>query len=221
MTSITLGAAHHSLNFRNFMPVLVATAAVAATLLGTSAARAQGDEKNGQQVVAATCASCHESGKDGAPKMGDKAAWAKRSEQGLSSLSKSALTGIRKMPAHGGNLSLSDTEIKRAVAYMVNQSGGNWAEPTIKTKPAPVRSGEQIVKLQCSKCHETGETGAPKIGDKLAWSERLKYGLDATVASAINGHGAMPARGGMPNSSDAELRSAIVYMFSKVGATPK
>jgi cytochrome c5 len=47
----------------------------------------------------------------------------------------------------------------------------------------------------------------------------LKDGLDNTVRSAMNGHGGMPARGGMANLSDAELRSAVIYLFR--GPEPK
>ena len=75
------------------------------------------------------------------------------------------------------------------------------------------RSGEQIVKQQCIKCHGTGEMGAPKIDDRAAWSKRMSLGLQATVASAIKGHGKMPVRGGMADLSDKELRAAILYMF--------
>jgi cytochrome c5 len=82
------------------------------------------------------------------------------------------------------------------------------------------RSGELIVKAQCVKCHGTGVNGAPKIGDQAAWRPRLKNGLDKTVASAIHGHGKMPARGGMADLTDAELRSAILYMFNPSAAKP-
>jgi cytochrome c5 len=80
------------------------------------------------------------------------------------------------------------------------------------------RSGAQIVAAQCIKCHETGLHGAPKIDDRAAWTPRMKYGLDATVRSAIKGHGAMPARGGTADLTDAELRAAILYMFYPAGA---
>jgi len=86
---------------------------------------------------------------------------------------------------------------------------------------APERSGEQIVKQQCASCHEKGLNGAPRIDDRAAWVPRIKNGLDATVRSAINGHGNMPARGGLVNATDAELRSAITYMFNPAGAPPK
>jgi cytochrome c5 len=81
------------------------------------------------------------------------------------------------------------------------------------------RSGEQIVKLQCAKCHQSGAGGAPKIDDRAAWAPRMKQGLDATVRSAIRGHGKMPARGGLADLSDNELRAAIVYMFYPAGAS--
>lgn len=82
----------------------------------------------------------------------------------------------------------------------------------------PERTGEQIVRQQCSKCHETGEHGAPRIDDRAAWVPRMRQGLDATVRSAIRGHGAMPARGGLPDLTDTELRAAILYMFYPAGS---
>jgi cytochrome c5 len=190
----------------------VALVALALSAAAT-AAWAQSGQLSGKEVVDANCAKCHASGANGAPKIGDRKAWSGRAQQGLSSLTEHALKGIREMPAHGGNLTLSDFEIKRAVTYMVNRSGGKWQEPIDKQAKPAERSGAEIVKAQCSKCHQEGKGGAPKIGDRDAWIPHLKDGLDNAVRSAINGHGGMPARGGMPNLTDAELRSAVVYMF--------
>ena len=194
------------------MPPAVCMAFALAMLLtpGTHAA----NEKTGKEVVDTACIACHGTGVNGAPKIGDEKAWGKRAAQGLSSLTANAIKGIRQMPTHGGNPGLTDFEIERAVTYMVNQSGGNWAEPINKAVPATERTGEQIVRAQCARCHETGVGGAPKIGDRAAWVPRMKQGLDAVVRSAINGHGGMPARGGMANLTDAEMRSAVVYMFN-------
>jgi cytochrome c5 len=178
-------------------------------------AMAQPAERSGKEVVEATCAGCHAKGEKGAPKIGDKAAWSKRAEQTLSSLTDTALKGIRQMPPHGANMKLTDTEIKRAVTYMVNQSGGNWVEPSSKTAAPVERTGEQVVKLRCGECHEKGLHGAPKVGDADAWIPRVKNGLDAVVRSAINGHGGMPARGGIASLTDSEIRNAIVYMMNK------
>jgi len=182
---------------------------------------AQTEGRSGKDVVEAVCASCHAAGANGAPKIGDRQAWSKRASQGLSSLTRHALEGIRKMPAHGGNPALSDLEIGRAVAYMVNRSGGKWVEPASAKDLATERSGEQVVKAQCVKCHKEGVGGAPKIGDRDAWIPRMKLGLDTLVRSATRGHGGMPPRGGQANLTDSELRSAIVYMFNPAGATAR
>jgi cytochrome c5 len=196
----------------------VLTVVVAALMILATAqdATAQKAERSGKEVVESLCVSCHGTGAGGAPKIGDKKAWSKLASRGLSGLSKSALNGIRGMPPHGGNPNLSDTEIERAITYMVNQSGGHWAEPVSRTSRTTERTGEQIVSVRCSHCHRTGVNGAPKIGNKADWIARLKPGLDVVVRSAINGHGGMPPRGGMADLTDAEIRSAIVYMFNPV-----
>ena len=190
----------------------IATLALCVAPLCVAAPQA---ERSGKEVVDGVCATCHATGAHGAPKIGDKKAWEQLTSQGLGGLTKNVLTGIRRMPPHGGNFLLTDTEIQRAITYMVNESGGHWTEPISTTAPPPPRTGEEIVKAQCSKCHKDGVGGAPKIGDLNDWIPRLKPGLDVVVRSAINGHGGMPARGGMANLTDAELRSAIVYMFSQ------
>jgi len=192
--------------------------ALCAAMVVSAAALAQTD-RTGKQVVEQTCGTCHLTGEKGAPKIGDQKAWSARATVGLSSLTQHALEGIRKMPPHGGAANLSDLEIGRAVTYMVNQSGGKWIEPASAKDLSTTRSGEKIVKAQCMKCHEEGKDGAPRIGDRTAWAERMKHGLEPLVASAIRGHGGMPSRGGMADASDAELRSAILYMFNQ-GVTP-
>ena len=195
------------------VPFLTAALVLAVLVTASPDARAQGKERSGKEVVDSVCSKCHATGAQGAPKIGDKQAWKKRASQSLSSLTDHALKGIRQMPAHGGSPDLTDFEIKRAVTYMVNQSGGKWVEPISKKSPPAPRTGEEIVKAQCFKCHESGKGGAPKIGDRDAWIPRLKEGLESTVRSAMKGHGGMPARGGLADLSDSELRSAVIYLF--------
>jgi cytochrome c5 len=182
---------------------------------------AQVDDRNGIEVVEAVCIACHGTGAQGAPTIGDKKAWRNRTSQGLTALAQNAIDGIRKMPAHGGNPNVSDLEIKRAVTYMVNLSGGSWTEPIGNDVSHPERNGEQVVQLQCKKCHQMGDGGAPKIGDMPAWIPRLKRGLDATIRSAVNGHGGMPPRGGLVNLTDAEIKNAIIYMLDPVSYEAK
>jgi cytochrome c5 len=193
---------------------LSAFAVLTALSIFVAPAQAQRKERQGKDVVDAVCSGCHLQGKDNAPRIGDVNAWSVRASQGLTALTNNAVKGIRNMPAHGGNAGVSDIEIERAITYMVNQSGGHWVEPVGGGTPAVVRTSESIVRAQCAACHESGRDGAPKIGDQAAWIPRLKRGLDPLVASAVHGHGPMPSRGGLPDLSDAEIRGAIVYMFS-------
>ena len=81
-----------------------------------------GGVKDGKTVYNTVCAGCHGAGVLGAPKFGDKAAWAPRIGQGIATLNSHAINGIRGMPARGGAASLSDDEVKGAVEYMVNGS---------------------------------------------------------------------------------------------------
>ena len=58
----------------------------------------------------------------GAPKIGDKAAWVPRIGAGAAAMHTSAIKGKNTMPPKGGNLSLSDADVKAAVDYMIAQS---------------------------------------------------------------------------------------------------
>ena len=68
--------------------------------------------------------------------------------------------------------------------------------------------------MGCNACHATGVAGAPKYGDKVAWAARSKAGVDALVASAIKGKGAMPPKGGLATATDADIRAAVEYMLA-------
>jgi cytochrome c5 len=68
--------------------------------------------------------------------------------------------------------------------------------------------------LRCFACHGTGAAGAPVAGDADAWGERMGKGMEAVMANAINGVGAMPARGLCMDCTDDHIRSLIDYMVS-------
>ena len=80
----------------------------------------------GKSVYGKTCSLCHAANVAGAPKPGDKADWSPRIAQGMDILHKHALEGFTgakgQMPARGGSTTLSDDDIKAAVAFMVEQS---------------------------------------------------------------------------------------------------
>lgn len=92
--------------------------AVAAGLLAMAG---QSFAADGKAVYDATCAACHSTGAAGAPKLGDKAAWAPRIKD-TAAMNAAALKGKGVMPAKGGNGSLSDADVLAAVAYMAAQS---------------------------------------------------------------------------------------------------
>jgi len=82
------------------------------------------DENHGKKIYDTTCMACHASGVAGAPKFGDKAAWAPRIAQGADTLHTHAIKGFQgkagMMPPKGGNMGAKDEDIKAAVDYMVN-----------------------------------------------------------------------------------------------------
>jgi cytochrome c5 len=69
-------------------------------------------------VYDSACVACHAAGVAGAPKLGDKAAWAPRLAAGIDGLTTSVIKGKGAMPPKGGNASIKDADIKAAVEYM-------------------------------------------------------------------------------------------------------
>ncbi len=174
------------------------------------------ENRSGREVVETTCAACHASGKDGAPLIGDLAAWTRRAQNGFDKLMVHAIVGTGKMPAHGGQSNLSDLEISRAIAFM--SSGGRAADPQKPYASPATGTGEQLVQSHCVKCHGTGTDGAPRTDHFEDWKPRLTKGVEALVQSAISGHKGMPPRAGLANLSDTDLRNAVTYMVIQSAA---
>lgn len=76
--------------------------------------------------------------------------------------------------------------------------------------------GKAIYEKTCKTCHAPGVMGAPKLGDKADWAERLKQGMATLEEHAIKGYkgkkGMMPPKGGNPKLSDDEVKAAVAYM---------
>lgn len=77
-----------------------------------------GKPRDGVTVFNTVCGACHNTGVAGAPKAGDKVAWAPRLALGKETLYKSVLGGKNAMPPRGGAADLTDAEIKAAVDYL-------------------------------------------------------------------------------------------------------
>jgi cytochrome c5 len=93
------------------------------------AAAAPAGARKGEDIVKQTCSACHQAGVAGAPKIGDRASWGPRLKEGLQGLVATAVKGKGAMPPRGGDASLTDPEVTRAVVFMANQSGGQFKEP--------------------------------------------------------------------------------------------
>ena len=102
-----------------------AKAVEAATVATVAAVEEPGDM--GQRVYNGLCISCH-NGLPNIPKVGDKAAWESRIAQGMALLYEHSIKGfiseggLIAMPPKGGNMNLTDEEVKAAVDYMVANS---------------------------------------------------------------------------------------------------
>jgi cytochrome c oxidase subunit 2 len=95
-----------------------AAAPAAAQQVAAAAPAGAPAKVDGKATYDTTCMACHSTGAAGAPKLGDKAAWAPRLKQGVAALHASALKGKGAMPPKGGNTALPDEAVKAAVDYM-------------------------------------------------------------------------------------------------------
>jgi cytochrome c5 len=82
-------------------------------------------------------------------------------------------------------------------------------------KKVSADAGKKLYEAACQACHTPGVAGAPKLGDKAAWAERIKQGDKVLYEHAIKGFqgkaGFMPPKGGS-TASDEEVRAAVDYM---------
>jgi cytochrome c5 len=88
------------------------------------------------------------------------------------------------------------------------------AAPATGQAPAAVADidGEKLYASTCAACHSTGAAGAPKPGSP-EMAQRAEKGMDAMMQTALNGLNAMPARGGRPDLSDAQIQAIVEFML--------
>ena len=101
---------------KRIKPVADALEAPAAPVQTAAVATGKPD---GKKVYESTCMVCHAAGVANAPKFGDKEAWAPHLAHGAEHLYETALKGTGAMPPKGGNLTLSNAEVRAALDYML------------------------------------------------------------------------------------------------------
>jgi cytochrome c5 len=84
---------------------------------------------NGGEIYNQICAVCHRAGLNAAPKYGSKILWTRVVAKGREQVYTNSIKGIRAMPPRGGVATLTDDEVRAAVDYMVNGSGGWGSAP--------------------------------------------------------------------------------------------
>lgn len=115
--------------------VLAATLSV---MLLTAGIQAQ--EHPGLELYSIKCAPCHQTGLLGAPKLGDAAAWKARVAKGRDELLKNIIKGVNNMPPRGGNPSMSDSEVGRALDYMLTMTATAPSAAAKAASPAPAEA---------------------------------------------------------------------------------
>lgn len=125
---------------------------------------AKREQMTGEAVFKAQCATCHEAGLAGAPKIGDAAAWGPRLGQAFDVLVQHAIKGKGAMAPQGGG-EFTDFEIARAVAFMANKGGGKFAEPKA---PAPAAAASGAASEAAAPASTPAATASPAAAASTA-----------------------------------------------------
>ena len=106
----------------------------------------------------------------------------------------------------------SDDEIDARLQPYGTVNRAAVEEFMVAAAPAAPLSGAEVYDTYCATCHAMGIGGAPAFADTSAWAPRISKGMDALMASTLNGINAMPAKGLCMSCSDDELNDAVTYM---------
>ena len=116
-----------------------------------------------------------------------------------------------------GNLQQRIKPIGKLAINGVSSANASEGEDTVvaSNDAAEAKSAEELY-TACAACHDAGVLNAPKLGDKAGWNQRISKGADALYASAINGIGTMPPKGGRADISDDDIKKVVDYMLESV-----
>tara|TARA_Y200000002_G_scaffold368997_2_gene362668 strand:- start:1478 stop:3067 length:1590 start_codon:yes stop_codon:yes gene_type:complete len=190
-----------------------------------------GDLALGENVYNARCAACHNVGAGGSPKITDASAWGARIKKGREVLYQNVFNGIGTMPARGlcnseKDSGCDDNSMRAAVDYILSlqKEDDKDKKERVGMAPEPIKRAraEEIFNKTCSTCHVDGQLGAPRIGDRVQWTKRLKKGFDILTKNVIYGFAGTNAegaciveRGGCHDCTDAEIIAVIKYILDE------
>lgn len=95
------------------------------------------------------------------------------------------------------------------------RGGGSAIEQPVSTEPL-VLTALEVYQKGCAVCHDAGIGGAPRLGNKDSWSNRLSKSRGQLLQSVLNGQGAMPPRGTCIGCSDQDIENALDYMIDSL-----
>lgn len=173
--------------------------------------------KTGEEVFKAVCAACHATGAAGAPKFGDGSAWAPRIAQGFDGLLHSALSGKNAMPARGGTTpdDYSDYEIARAVVYMANHGGANFAEPPAPAQGASAATATAAAPASAAAA-ESANPAAAASEQTAATAASMPAAQTAGAPASASTNAAAPAAAPAPAMASADAAQAGKALYEKV-----
>jgi len=173
--------------------------------------------QSGEEIVQGACAACHASGVAGAPKLDDEVAWASRREAGMDTLLASVINGKGAMPARAGT-SLSDDELKRAVAHMAgfeieDSSGSAATEETAAT--------DTEAKTDTDASAEKTESTESKEATEQASTETAASTATATSETATTGTAAAATATATAAATTATAATATAAATVQNDAAPE
>lgn len=124
------------------------------------------------------------------------------------------IIGLVNYVTSGSKGAAGSTQAEEKIAARLQKVG--TVEIQLDEGDRPLKSGEEVYTAQCSACHATGISGAPKFGEASEWQPRLGAGYEALLKSSLEGKGAMAPQGGGA-FSDLEIGRAVVYMANAGG----
>lgn len=184
--------------------------------LGLPPSEAQPTLSRGKQVYLSSCIICHQNGEMSAPVIGDSAGFYNRlKSSGLTGLYRHVIDGFNSMPVKGACVSCSDKDVIAAVDYILNASltRSQWNDLATGGVDKFPTTGKEVYEQNCSVCHNEGQNGAPKIGDKLAWEPLITKTMDVLIKDTLKGE--VHQKESCKQCTTKEYIEAIKYMVNQ------